>query len=81
MKIPKDKIYHFLVNAALALTGFISYWLALGLCVGASFGKEVGDAMAKGASWDWKDSAKDLLADALGMGAGMLIVYLVRKSN
>lgn len=76
----RDKVLHFLVNLALSLTGFISYWLALGLCVGASFGKEVGDALAKGASWDRKDSAKDLLADALGMGTGLLVVFLIRRS-
>lgn len=75
----RDKVLHFLVNLALSLTGFISYWLAVGLCVGASFGKEVGDALAKGASWDWKDSAWDLLADALGMGTGLLVVFLIRR--
>ena len=75
----RDKVLHFLVNLALSLTGLISYWLALGLCVGASFGKEVGDAMAKKDKWDWKDSAWDLLADALGMGIGLLAVLLIRR--
>ena len=75
----RDKVLHFLVNLALSLTGLISYWLALGLCVGASFGKEVGDAMAKKDKWDWKDSAWDLLADALGMGTGLLVVFLIRR--
>ncbi len=73
----KDKVLNFGVNLVLAMTGFISYWLALGLCVGASLGKEYGDSKAQGNRWDWWD----IVADMLGMGAGMLIVYLVRKSN
>lgn len=75
----KDKVLHFLVNLLLSMSAFISYPLAVGLCVGASFGKEVGDALAKRSAWDWKDSAWDLLADALGMGTGLLIVFLIRR--
>ena len=78
MKIPKDKIYHFSVNLALALSGILSYPLAIGLCIGASAGKEVGDKLAKGSSWGWKDSALDLVADALGMCAGLLISWGIR---
>lgn len=44
--IPEDKAWHFVVNFALAMSGFISYWLAVGLCVGASLGKEYGDSKA-----------------------------------
>lgn len=51
MKIPKDKVLHFLVNLALAMTGFFDYWLAVGLCVGASLGKEYGDSKATGNHW------------------------------
>lgn len=78
MKIGKDKILHCVVNFALALTGVVSYWLAIGLCAGASIGKEVGDKMAKGSAWDWKDSALDLVADLIGMGFGLLIVFAVK---
>lgn len=78
MKIPKDKALHFLVNLGLALTGVFSLPLAVGLCVGASIGKEVGDKLAKGDSWDWKDSALDLVADGLGLGAGLLISWGIR---
>ena len=75
----KDKVLHFGVNLVLAMTGFISYWLAIGLCVGASCGKEFGDAMATRPNWNWKDSLKDLIADMLGMGLGLLIVILIKR--
>lgn len=75
LSIGKDKWLHFLVNVGLALTGFVSYWLAIGLCVGASCGKEYGDSQATGNYWSWKD----LIADALGMAVGLLIVWLVRS--
>ncbi len=78
MRIPKDKVLHFSVNCALALAGVVSYWLAVGLCVGASIGKEVGDKLAKGSSWDWKDSVLDLVADGLGMAVGLLITWGIR---
>lgn len=79
MKIPKDKIYHFVVNFVLSVTAFFSYAFAVGLCIGASFGKEAGDALAKWPNWDWKDSLYDLLADVLGMWLGLLIVYTIRR--
>ena len=75
MKIPKDKVLHFLVNLALAMTGFFDYWLAVGLCVGASLGKEYGDSKASGNVWSWTD----ILADMLGMGTGLLIVWAIRR--
>ena len=80
MTITKDKIYHFLVNVVLSMSAFISYPLAVGLCVGASFGKEFGDAMATRPNWNWRDSLKDLVADMLGMGLGLLCVYLIRRT-
>lgn len=73
-----DKLYHLSVNVGLALTGFISYPFALGLCIGASFGKEVGDKLAKGKDWRWQDSAGDLIADAIGMGIGLVVVMIFR---
>ena len=74
----KDKIAHFVVSVALGLTALASLLFALGICIGAGIGKEVGDYLAKGSSWDWKDSALDLLADALGAGLGICIALLVR---
>jgi len=73
--IGKDKWFHFIVNLVLALTGFVSYWLAVGLCVGASAGKEYGDSKAYQNHWDWLD----IVADMLGMAAGLLIVWGVRS--
>lgn len=75
MKIGKDKVLHFLVNLCLAMTGFFDYWLAVGLCIGASFGKEYGDSKAIGNIWSWAD----ILADMLGMGTGLLIVWAIRR--
>lgn len=75
----KDKIAHFIVSVALGLTALASYPFALGICIGAGFGKEVGDYFAKGPAWDWRDSAKDLVADMLGAGLGILIAWLLRR--
>ena len=75
MKIPKDKVLHFLANFVMAMTGFFSYWLAIGLCVGASLGKEYGDSKAYQNHWDWLD----IVADMLGMAAGLLIVWGIRS--
>lgn len=75
MKIPKDKVLHFLANFVMAMTGFLNYWLAIGLCVGASLGKEYGDSKATGNHWCWWD----LLADALGMTSGLLLVWGIRS--
>lgn len=75
MKIAKDKILHFFVNMGLAMTGFLSYWFAAGLCIGASVGKEYGDSKAYQNHWDWMD----IVADMLGMAAGLLIVWGIRS--
>lgn len=72
--IAKDKVLHLVVNFALAMTGFWNWFFALGLCLGASFGKEYGDSKAPGNKWDWLD----ILADLIGMGFGLLIVYIVK---
>ena len=74
-----DKLYHFAVNLALSLISILSFEFALGICIGASIGKEVGDEMAKGANWDWKDSALDLVADGLGMTIGFLFVRFMKQ--
>mgnify|MGYP003571450162 CR=1 FL=1 len=73
--IPKDKALHFVVNFALALSGFISYWLPVGLCIGASVGKEYGDSKASGNKWSWGD----IVADMLGMGCGLCVVWGIRS--
>ena len=74
----KDKIAHFIVSVALGLTALASLPFAIGIAIGAGIGKEVGDYLAKGPAWDWKDSAKDLVADALGACLGIGIALLVR---
>jgi len=75
MNIGKDRIYHALVNFAFALTGFVSIPFALGLCIGASIGKEYGDSKASGNKWDWVD----ILADLVGMALGILTVIVIKK--
>ena len=74
----KDTILHFIVSLALGLTALLSYPFAIGIALGAGIGKEVGDCLAKGSAWDWKDSAKDLVADALGAGLGIFIAWMLR---
>ena len=75
MNIGTDKIKHALVNFFLALTGFVSIPFALGLCIGASVGKEYGDSKASGNKWDWWD----IVADLIGMGVGIVIVLIIKK--
>lgn len=79
MRVDMDKVYHFMVNVCLGFTAIFSVPLAIGLCVGASFGKEVGDALAKGDAWDKKDSAYDLIADLLGATLGILAGCWIRR--
>ena len=74
-----DKVYHFLVNLALGFTALFSLPFAIGVCLGASVGKEVGDALAKGSAWDKKDSAIDLIADALGATIGIVAGCWIRR--
>lgn len=74
----KDTILHFIVSLALGLTALASYPFAIGICIGAGIGKEVGGYLAKGPAWDWKDSAKDLVADVLGACLGILIAWMLR---
>ena len=74
-KTHKDKVYHFLVNLALGLVCIWDYGLGIGLGVGASLGKEYGDSKASGNKWDWWD----ILADALGLGVGVLLSWIIRK--
>jgi len=69
-----DKLAHFGVNFIMALSAFWDWHFAVGLCLGASLGKEYGDSKASGNHWcRW-----DLLADALGCGLGLFVVYLIK---
>ena len=74
LHIPYDKFLHYLVNVLLGMFGIWYYSLGIGLSVGASLGKEYGDSKATGNHWCWWD----LLADALGLGTGLLISWGVR---
>lgn len=76
MKIARDKKLHFWVNLVASMTAFFRVWLAVGLCIGLSAGKEYGDSKAYENHWDWLD----IVADAAGMAAGLLVrlaVWLV----
>lgn len=70
-----DKVLHFGVNFVMALTAFWSWQFAVGICIGLSVGKEYGDSKASGNKWSWAD----IIADMLGMGFGLLVVYIVRR--
>ncbi len=70
-----DKVLHSGANFVIALSAFVSYPFALGACIGVSVGKEYGDSKAAGNKWSWGD----IVADALGMGTGLLIVFLIKK--
>lgn len=72
-----DKLKHCLVNLLVMLiAGSINIWLgiglAVGLSVGLSVGKEYGDSKAPGNKWDWYD----ILADAIGIVTGLLLVLI-----
>ena len=69
----KDKLLHFIVNLIVVLSiGWINLPLAIGLAVGLSVGKEYGDSRAPGNKWDWYD----ILADAIGIVTGLLLVLI-----
>lgn len=66
--IPSDKAFHFIACFVPALFG--NYNLAIGFAVG----KEVGDMFAQGNRWSWGD----ILADGLGIVAGLACNYLLK---
>lgn len=69
----KDKLLHFIVNLIVVLSiGWINLPLAIGLAAGLSIGKEYGDSKAPGNKWDWYD----ILADAIGIVIGLLLVLI-----
>ena len=65
--IPSDKAFHFLSCFVPALFG--NYNLAIGFAIG----KEVGDMFAQGSRWSWGD----ILADGLGIVAGLIVHKLI----
>ena len=68
-----DKLKHCLVNLLVMLiAGSINIWLGIGLAVGLSLGKEYGDSKAPCNKWDWYD----ILADAIGIVTGLLLVLI-----
>jgi hypothetical protein len=74
-----DKLIHFAVCAIVAaiVPSFFSVDSVVGFTVGLSVGKEVGDYMNYGQDVGNKEFAKmaagDLLADGLGIAAGLAI--------
>ena len=70
-----DKLMHAGANFLLSMTAFWDVLFAIGLCLGASFGKEYGDSKASGNKWSWED----IIADLIGMGFGLFVVYLIKR--
>ena len=78
MKIQKDKILHFSVNAVATLASLVLYrinpmLLIPMLAVGLSLGKEYGDSKAVGNSWSWGDIIADLLGIAVVVAIALVI--------
>lgn len=46
---------------------------AVGAGLGAGFGKEYGDLVAKDNTWDWKD----IIADVIGVAVAILILLII----
>lgn len=46
---------------------------AAGAGLGAGFGKEYGDLVAKDNTWDWKD----IIADVIGVAVAVLILLII----
>lgn len=74
-----DKLIHFVICTALtaAINTAVDTNSAVGLSVGVAVGKEVGDYMNYGRDVGGKEFAKmaagDLLADGLGIAAGLAV--------
>ena len=79
----KDKLLHALVCFGATFVGFgymrifcdftPSFTASLLLPMGLGFGKEYGDSKASGNKWDWWD----IVADFVGIGIGMEILFVV----
>lgn len=79
-----DKLYHFAACLLITLfwgavtcitTSAIGPILigAAGAGLGAGFGKEYGDLVAKDNTWDWKD----IIADIIGVAVAVLILLVI----
>lgn len=79
-----DKLYHFTACLLITLvwgvitcitTSAIAPILisAVGAGLGAGFGKEYGDLVAKDNTWDWKD----IIADIIGVAVAILILLII----
>lgn len=72
----KDKLLHFFMCfIATATIGFFSILGGILFSTGLGVGKEYGDSKAAGNRWDWWD----ILADAMGMVAGLVLSILTRR--
>lgn len=81
--IPWDKFLHFSVCCLASVLSSIpsSFFMDKWQCVyssllfpmGLGLGKEYGDSKATGNKWSWED----ILADALGVITGMLLVFIL----
>lgn len=79
-----DKLYHFAACLLITLfwgaitcvaTSAVAPILisAAGAGIGAGFGKEYGDLMAKDNTWDWKD----IIADVIGVAVAVLLLLII----
>lgn len=70
-RIGTDKFAHFFGSAFIVLAAgrFLPIWAALTVAAIADIAKELYDAK-KGRKWDWKD----ILADAIGVTLGAIIL-------
>ena len=66
-----DKILHFSVCFMISMFGLVPAVFAVGLAIG----KEAGDYFNKDSGWCWRD----LIADWLGIIAGIGLHYMVKQ--
>ena len=79
-----DKLCHFAACLLITLIWGALTWAitptvgavlisAAGAGLGAGFGKEYGDLVAKDNTWDWKD----IIADVVGVAIAVLILLII----
>ena len=66
-----DKLMHFSLCFILSIFG----WWGVVFAAGLAIGKEVGDYFNKDSGWSWRD----LIADGLGILAGLGLYYMVKQ--
>lgn len=87
MKIPTDKVKHFITCAVVALIASVAEsalgaeyhnaWLAgviAGMAIGV--GKEYGDYCFLGEKWDWSDIGMDSIGSIVGATIGSMLSLL-----